>query len=150
MKGLIFFIILIFSTNVFASQEIKKTDSVIEVLNATNKVYKLAKNNNQMDQSYVRQKLIEIINGLSSLDQLSTFAVISRNIAYPGNAGDENFDQWFQEAFWISIEKIACNRTKEKDYVLQAIKQRIFLDGGDKLRFDLFTRQEVQSNSDIQ
>lgn len=141
MNVLFAIIVLIYSTNVYAGQEMSKSEAVREVLNTTQEIYRLADKSGQVDQDDVRQQLGMLIVKLSSLDQLATFAVISRNIAYPRNAGDENFDQWFDEAFWISIELIAKNKAKAKYLALQEVKQRIFLDGGDKLRFDYFLQE---------
>lgn len=84
----------------------------------------------------------EAINQLKSIDQLVTFAVIVRNIAYPQNAGDEKFDDLFSTAFWHAAKIISEDRSTEGKSGLQELKQRVNLDGGDKLLFDNLVKQQ--------
>lgn len=140
MKALFAAFYIFYASNIFAGQEMfkPKPDTVKEIINATQEVYYIAITKSQADHSYVKAKLQGVLSRLRSLDQIATFAVISRSLAYPGNAGDEYFDQWFDKAFWMSVELIADNASNEGYRILQKLKQRIDLDGGDNLTFDNF------------
>jgi hypothetical protein len=144
MRCLIVFIILAGLPNMCEGQEMTKPRDVREMLDGIQEIQRLAESSGSVDRPRVRQYLEQVVTKMGQVDRLATFAIISRNIAWPQNAGDEVFDQWFDEAFWLSIEIIAKTEDHNGAAVLQQISQRICLHGGDKLRFEALTQQATR------
>lgn len=139
------FILVLFSIILFhasAQAQLAKSNNVLKILETTQEIYKLSTLHRDVDQKHIRRMVDNVVSKLNSLDQLATFAVITWNIAYPQNAGDESIDLWFNEACWIALEIIAQNKTSVGREVLKEITHRIKLDGGAKLIFDNLVRQQ--------
>lgn len=120
--------------------EMSKPEATGEMLDTLQKIYVISQST---DPEESQQDICEAIDHLKSTGQLATFAVLSHNIAYPQNAGDERFDRLFSFAFWRAVEVISQDRSLEGKACLQDIKQRVSLDGGDKLLFDNFVQKQT-------
>jgi hypothetical protein len=135
-------ILILFYTTTSHADEINKAESVRCVLKTTEEIFNLATTNDSSNIDHIKNEVEKVLSQLKNLDQLASFAVISDNIAWPQEAGDIRFDQWFEEAFWQAVERISKVKTKEGKETMESLKGRLFLDGGASLTFKNFAAQQ--------
>lgn len=137
MKRCVFLAILL--VLVMYSQKLKadqnKAEQTSTVLRSANAIFEVA-TNSKKNAAVKQNEIKSIIENIKMPESLAKLAIMVRLIAHPQNAGEENFDEYFDFAFWRCVGVLAGGQGEQDRRALNVIKRFSDLQSGDLLRFN--------------
>jgi hypothetical protein len=137
LSGLCFFL---FFRQPSKREESSKREEVEKVLDVIKKNHQLS---GYSDNINAKLKICRLIKELETMDRLVRFAMISHAIAYPQTAGDQSYDNYFDDAFWFTVELISRDKSKDARDALDELQRRLKPDAGGRLSFDHFIERQA-------
>jgi hypothetical protein len=105
----------------------------IKIITGLQRLLELPFNPNGSNFSDNREKITKIIDEFDNPDDISTFALMCRSLAYHCSDMEcfkfSNLRPTYDNAYWSIVEKLAKDKEKNKE-VLERIKRESFLDAG--------------------
>jgi len=115
------------------------------ILTALEEINDLANCNSKSTLDQVRQQVGNRLVEFTSPIDLSRLALMSDALFFPGAIDDEPVDRYFEAAFWWSLDTLSQRHDPESIRAMEALQDRLHLDGGTALRFHrLLSRQKVR------
>jgi len=141
MKTKIVFVVLAFMLALTPLQATDKSSAIGQILSVIQDIHSIA-SQKSLSPDQAKASIQKRIDGVSDPELLVKIAVISSTIAYPGDAGDQSFDNCFFDAFWICVQRLSSLKGRVGADALDEIKRMVPLDGGDKLSLDAFIAKQ--------
>ena len=114
------------------------------MLKALDKVYKLSgRRENIAEDKHFDGEFVPYLKTIKNPDDLAQLSVACFNLSYPGNAGDDYIDAYFDRCFTLTIFRLGEIKGRAGQNALKSIKDRIQLDGAASL--DYKTALELQN-----
>jgi len=111
---------------------------VNESLETIRNIYGLACKKKPLPENELKKVLSESLKEIKAPEQLARVAVMCHNLTYWGKAEDQDFDNCFESAFWLCVEKISRIKGPSGADALRDIANMTHPDGGNRLTLDAF------------
>ncbi len=132
-------------TTVFIGVSAHAQDKQIEVnsvLQIIQKISALTSVTPPLTDAEMYKTISDYIAELHSSEALEKCAILSWHIGYPGTAGDEHFDRFFDSAYGICVQKLALIKGTDAASALGEIKRWTLYDGSNALELDEYIAKQ--------
>ena len=111
------------------ASEATKAEEVRQTLDVLLRIHQLASRPGTPAGSAMRRDVGSLVGRTHSPYELALLAIMAYDVEFPGNAENANYDNYFDTALWICIERLSKTPGPEAAKGLKTIGLRIVFDG---------------------
>jgi len=129
LLGTIFLLLTATSAPLFAAD---KQEDVRMALQVVQKIYAYGSSHKWAQSSMSDTAITPLVDVLSRPRELEKCAILCMNIAFPGDADEVGFDNYFYSGYHACVNKLSNVRGAEATAALKEIEWSIHADGGER------------------